>query len=96
MDAFNEVDEDVALLHAAVAITWCHASQLNWYRTCMCDSAHKISLQLDLDSGTIEALKQSPVQLQDIDPGLKHRAVGSGATSKAMALPLLSFTNIFA
>ena len=52
----------------------------------MCGYAHEISLQLDLDSGMIEALKQSPVRLRDMDPGLKHRVVGSGATSKAMAL----------
>ena len=41
----------------------------------------------------IEALKQSPVWLQDMDPELKHRAVASG---KAMALPLFPFTKIFA
>ena len=51
---------------------------------------------LAIRSELIEALRQSPVQLQDMDPGLKHRAVGSGATSKAMALPLFPFTNIFA
>ena len=59
----------------------------------MCGYANKISLQLDLDSGMIEALKQSPVWLRDMDPGLEHRAVASG---QAMALPLFPFTNIFA
>ena len=51
---------------------------------------------LAIRSGLIEALKQSPVRLRDMDPGLKHRAVESGATSKAMALPLFLFTNNFA
>ena len=46
-------------------------------------------------SGLIEALRQTPVKLQDMDPGLKHRAIGNGVTSKAMALPLFPFTNIF-
>ena len=54
----------------------------------MCGYALKISLQLDPNSRTIEALKQSPVRLRDMDPGLKHRAVGSCAISKTMALPL--------